>query len=495
MLTSKQVIVRILDEVHCVVVGLTSDHLIYFQDLYSYYAPNYRFNPRFKRGVWDGKLRYFHKQGKTFVFLLDDILPRIQGLGYKIKLHDLRETSLLDIPEIDSTYFSHVEKDGKPIILRWYQVEAVNKLTQDGNGILIAGTGSGKTYINAALVDLYGKQGLKTITIVPSENLIKQTRRDFEMFGLDHGEYSGAQKNVEPMHIVSTWQALQHNEHVMTLFQVVVVDECHGLRGTILNKLLNDAGKHIPYRFGLTATLPTNEVEQVVIRTAVGTVKYRVKSHTLIQEEVLANLHIAIYELTEHFEADYEAFKQNNPTISLSYREFKNQYFPDFTSEKMFLQRKEERTQWIATLLQIRREKGNTLCLVNNISFGKRLSQLIPNAYFVYGRDKAAARQEIYDLFQTNDDIMVIATVSIAGVGLDIPRIFNLAFVDIGKSFTRVIQAIGRGLRKADDKDFVTIIDIASDLKYSKRHCNQRIHYYKDAQYPYKKIKVDYTSK
>jgi superfamily II DNA or RNA helicase len=491
---SKQVTIRILDEVTCAVVGLSSEDLIYFYNKYSYYAPNYNFNPKYKRGIWDGKLHFFHKQGKTFVFLLDDILPRIKNLGYKLNLHDLRESVFVDVPQIDYMYFSHIIKDGNPLILRWYQVESVNALTKNGNGIVIASTGSGKTYINAALVDLYGKKGLKTITIVPSETLITQTIKDFDLVGLDYGEYSGRKKNTEPTHVVSTWQALQHNPYIMTLFQVVVVDEAHGLRGPILNSLLNDAGKHIPYRFGLTATLPTHETEQVVVKTAIGKVLYQVKTNTLIKEDVLSNLHITVYELTEDFHFQYNTFKKNNLT-NIKYYEFKNGYFPDYPSEKAYLQNNVNRQQWIANLLQEKREIGNTFCLVNSITFGKKLMNLIPNSYFVYGKDEVKARQEIYDLFTTQDNVLVIATVSIAGIGLNIPRIFNLGYIDIGKSFIRVIQAIGRGLRKADDKNFVNILDIGSDLKYSKKHSNQRLQYYNQFQYPYSKNKVDYVSK
>jgi superfamily II DNA or RNA helicase len=63
--------------------------------------------------------------------------------------------------------------------------------------------------------------------------------------------------------------------------------------------------------------------------------------------------------------------------------------------------------------------------------------------------------------------------------------------VDIGKSSIRVIQSIGRGLRKANDKDSVTVTDICSDLKYGRSHLNKRISYYKEAQYPFEKNTID----
>ncbi|MGI0076378.1 MAG: hypothetical protein ACREAU_03115, partial [Nitrosopumilaceae archaeon] len=79
----------------------------------------------------------------------------------------------------------------------------------------------------------------------------------------------------------------------------------------------------------------------------------------------------------------------------------------------------------------------------------------------------------------------------VAGIGIDIARIFNLIYIDGGKSFIKTIQTIGRGLRKAKDKGFVKVVDICSDFKYSKRHLTERIGFYKQAKYPYSKQIVD----
>ena len=64
--------------------------------------------------------------------------------------------------------------------------------------------------------------------------------------------------------------------------------------------------------------------------------------------------------------------------------------------------------------------------------------------------------------------------------------------VEPGKSFVRVIQSIGRGIRKAKDKDNVRIWDITSSAKFSKRHLTERKKFYKDAKYPFTVDKVEY---
>ena len=105
---------------------------------------------------------------------------------------------------------------------------------------------------------------------------------------------------------------------------------------------------------------------------------------------------------------------------------------------------------------------------------------------------KEQKRQEHYDEVAETDDKIIVATYGVASVGINIPRIFNLVLIEPGKSFVRVIQSIGRGIRKAQDKDHVQIWDITSTCKFSKRHLTQRKNFYKEAKYPFTVEKIEY---
>lgn len=496
----KTVKVRILDEVSVFIAGLDTEHHEYFYEKYSVFAPNYFFNPKYKLGQWDGKIRYFQKTGRTYLYLMDDLLPRIFKLGYKIALEDLRKARAFTPDPITNQIFAHINHidTGEPIILRDDQVDAVNSLICDGNGLCIASTGAGKTFVTAAITHTYGEHGMRVLTIVPDGGLIRQTKADYVNFGLDTGEYSGKVKTLDHQHVVSTWQSLKNNPKVVELFNVVIVDECHGLKGPVLNKILVDHCANVPYRYGVTGTLPKDPSDQMAVKVACGAVKYTIGAKALMDEGVLAQLHIDVIQLEEDLMSEYEEFcREVNFGKPPTYTQFKDGYFPDFTAEKSYLERHTYRIEWIAALIEAKRnqEKGNVLCLVSNIAFGRKLAALIPNAIFVNGQDvkKVEDRQAVYDMFKDQDHLVVIATVHIAGTGLSIRRIFNLVTVDIGKSFIRVIQAIGRGLRISGDKTSVTMADICSDLKYSKKHLKNRIDYYNEAQYVFKKHKVDYT--
>jgi len=120
------------------------------------------------------------------------------------------------------------------------------------------------------------------------------------------------------------------------------------------------------------------------------------------------------------------------------------------------------------------------------------LEELIPGSVYIDGNVKVKARQDEYDEVRTAAGKIIIATAGIAAIGIDVPRIFNLYLIEPGKSFVRVIQSIGRGIRKAKDKDYVNVFDVTSTCKYSKRHLTKRKKFYKNAEYPFTIRKIKY---
>jgi len=340
---------------------------------------------------------------------------------------------------------------------------------------------------------VYSKNGFintgpgMTISLTADTTLTAQTKEEYEFFGLDVGEYSGTSKDLDHQHVVATWQTLQNNPTVISQFDMLICDEVQGARGPVLNKLLVESAKNVAYRFGCTGTLPEEEADAMSVRVAIGEVQYEVPASLLIEQGHLAVPNIDIIQmdvnLKEQYDEYLDAIKDEEDIKAKTYKQFKTSYFPDFTSEKSYLQTEKSRMAWIANYIENFRllDKGNTLVLVNGVQFGKKLAKIIPNSVFLHGKDDTEVRKQIYKSFADNDNLIVFATVNIAGTGLNIKRIFNLVLIDIGKSFIRVIQAIGRGLRKAHDKDSVYIGDVCSDLKYSTKHLSKREQYYTEA--------------
>lgn len=495
--------IRIIDEINVIVGGITIRHHKTISDRLAVMANNYFFNPRYKLKRWDGKVRFYSEHGATFLFLLRPVLQLLRELGYTATISDER-TSTFQLPDpIDDQYLAqwcHIDTD-IPIILRDYQVLAVNALLSAGQGICLASTGSGKTLITAALIRAFHSIGKRVLVIVPDGVLIRQTKAEIENIKLDVGAYSGTEKSPDSTHVVSTWQSLKNNPMIVSMFDVVIVDECHGLKAATLQKILIQYCPTIAYRYGLTGTLPEHEDAKLAVHVAVGEVLFEVPAHELIDRGVLSSLEIHMMRLTEDLTAQYaehvaEAGQLNFPPTE--YKSFKEGYFGDHGAEVQYLSRKESRIEWIARFIQQLRDKpkGNTLVLVNSVPMCRILAKLIPNSVVVNGTDvkKIKDREGLYAEFKHKDDVVMIATVQVAGTGLNIKRIFNLVFLDIGKSFTRVIQAVGRGLRTDSDKDHVDTYDVFSDLKYSQRHAKKRIAFYRKAKYSHKVKAIEYET-
>lgn len=491
--------ITLLDEVSAVISGLRINDIEHFFEGYGLLTKNHFFDPRFKLGRWDGKIRFFSKGCKTYIQLLPDIIPELNDRGYDINLKDNRFSFSLDIESIDSSYFESYGWE-----LGEHQVRAVNSITQNGhNGIIRVGTGGGKTLITAVLCDLYVRMGIKMIVIVPSEDLVLQTAKEISQFTFSVGVYYGKKKEHDLDVIVSTWQSLNTNKKMLTMFGGIIVDECHGANtSTQLAKLLGNEGRNHPVRIGLTGTLPDYHTDKLTVLCHLGPVRAVVKSSELIDKGWLSKLNLVLYQFKEDFKDEYKEFIGSLPEDSeykdLTYTQYKNKVlFPAFDAEKRYLNSNTERLETICKAIQrLTDQYGNTFILVNTVNMGKKVEKILTSmecdAIFISSKIKN--RSDIYDLFKTNKNMIAIATLSLASTGLNIPRIFNLATIDQSKSFIRVVQTIGRGLRKAEDKDMVNVFDFHSDTKYAKRHYNKRLKIFKKEDYPYRICKVDYKS-
>ncbi len=245
-----------------------------------------------------------------------------------------------------------------------------------------------------------------------------------------------------------------------------VVSNCHQAKADVLMKLATQNFRNCPIRWGLTGTIPKEKWEFQSLLASIGPVTNQVSAYDLQQKDVLAKLEINVLQTT-----DVEEFR--------SYQE-----------EYTWLVTDQKRITWIANKIEEISKSGNTLVLVNRIDTGNKIVDILKDAVFISGAVKLDDRKEEYDEIKTSDNKIIVATYGVASVGINIPRIFNLVLLEPGKSFVRVIQSIGRGIRKAEDKDFVQIWDITSTCKYAKRHLTERKKFYKDARYSFTITKV-----
>ena len=475
----------IKDEVNIKIEGLDLDTRKELVKKFKYFQQSARYLPAYRLGRWDGTVSFFGLGGTTYVSMLDRVLPLIESWGYYIEVEDHRKSVPLEFTKITEEFWGDMtwppghRFEGEPIRLRDDQVNVVNSFLENPQSLQEVATGAGKTIMTATLSKICEKYG-RTITIVPNKSLVEQTEEDFVNVGLDVGVYYGDRKDLNKTHTICTWQSLNildkksknGEADLITLAEflegvsTVIIDEVHQAKAEVLKNLLTQNLRNAPIRWGLTGTIPKDDLEFESIRCSLGNVINRVTAHELQQKGILSDCHVNIIQTQEWKE------------------------FGSYPEELKYLVTDEDRMVWVAKLVNEIAKAGNTLVLVDRIESGKFLQNELLDSVFISGAVKTKDRKEEYDEIKTSDNKVIVATYGVAAVGLNIPRIFNMVLLEPGKSFTRVIQSIGRGIRKAEDKDFVQIWDVTANTKYAKRHLTERKKFYKEAKYPFTIEKV-----
>jgi superfamily II DNA or RNA helicase len=484
-MSSCKLVIR--DEVNVKFENLSLEHRKHLSNKFKFEIPYARHLPAVKLGRWDGKVSFFGLGGNTYLALVGEILPILEDAGVYVELEDHRTPHNFEFKLIDQDYLSTINWPknhpcaDQSIVLRDYQVVTINKFLENPQCIQEIATGAGKTIITAALCKLVENYG-RTLTIVPNKSLVTQTEDDFIACNLDVGVYYGDRKELGRQNTIATWQSLnvlekKSRDDETTAFleaieniNTVIVDEVHMAKADVLKRMLTGPFAKCGIRWGLTGTVPKADYEFYGLKCSIGEVTNRIAAKELQDKGVLAQCNVNILQTQDH-------------------PEFKN-----YQEELKWLTTDETRMSWIAKTIADIASTGNTMILVDRISAGELLEKKIPDSVFISGSTKNTERKEHYDEVSIAQHKVIIATYGVASVGINIPRIFNLVLIEPGKSFVRVIQSIGRGIRKAEDKDHVNIWDITSSCKFAKRHLGQRKKFYKEANYPYNIEKIDYEN-
>jgi superfamily II DNA or RNA helicase len=241
-------------------------------------------------------------------------------------------------------------------------------------------------------------------------------------------------------------------------------DECHKFNSTAeISKIINKI--KTPNKFGFTGTLSDKLDDQWKTLGVFGPVIYEKKSKELRDEKYLSDVSINVLKL------------KHSKTRKMNYKQ-----------ELEYLYKNEKRNNFITKLA--RKLVGNTLIMVNHLEHGDTLLSLMSDGldrpvYFVKGEMVVEERQKVIDMMEKNDNIICIAMSSIFSTGINIKNLPNIIFAGLGKSFIRVVQSIGRGLRLHESKNKLRIFDITDDTKYSSSHAEYRQEIYDREEIPW----------
>lgn len=458
-------------------------------DWFTFDVPGAKFMPAYKNKYWDGKIRLYDVNKKTiYAGLFKEIVKFSKMMDVLIEF----EGTKWDMPGIEQPLeeeFAHgflkalnPHSRGEPIRLRDYQAEAFKHAVRSQRALLLSPTASGKSLIIYSLIRWWMEvHERKILIIVPTVSLVGQMISDFTDYSNGkftdvQGIQGGTTKDANSRVVVSTWQSIFKQPAAwFAQFGSVIVDEVHtctakSLTG-IMEKLLI-----CPDRIGLTGTLQDAQTSELVLKGLFGPVKKMITTKELMDREQISQMSLKLLQFV---------YNSNDRKLVSKM---------DYQSEVDFIINHESRNELIAKMSKD--FEGNTLIVFQRIEHGKKLLKLVgepegKKVFYIAGETDKDAREAMRHLVEANDSI-VIASLGVFSTGVNIRNLHNLIFAHPTKSKIKVLQSIGRVLRKSDDGKPAVVYDIIDDLKHGQRsnfalrHAAERFKQYTNENFDYK---------
>lgn len=442
--------------------------------------------------IWDGKYRAYNV--KTHILpigLVKDLITWCVAQKTTFSLEGFRDMEMCEPIEEDK-YKEQIKDNMKnaPFELRPYQDEAVRAALKYHRGILLSCTSSGKSLMLYNIIRCIRKQNFKKILlVVPNIMLVDQMYDDFKDYGYENMDDEverlggGHEAYFDKPVLISTWQSLQNKESdFFEKYDAVFIDETHGAKAKVLGQILKQC-ENARFKIGTTGTLPTDKSELLQIKSVIGDVIFELKSKELIDVGVLTKIKIA--NIIAKYPAEFVA--QN-----------KGRSYPE---EVRMVEEYADRNKVLKTIIDHTDPKHNILILVNHLKHVNLLKEWFEEEYpgkkvsIITGAVKGSERAEIRTGIENEDGTILLASYQTMSTGVNMPKLHDVILYANSKSKIKVLQSIGRGLRKHKTKDQIILYDVVDDLSYKTRtgrvvdnylvkHWKERMTYYKEQEFP-----------
>lgn len=456
---------------------------------FTFFVPGFQYTPSFRQKFWDGKIRLLRRRHSL---LYGGLIPHIekfcQDRQYTYKIDPLLQAN-------DSFTMEEAAKFALtlnlPHLPREYQLKSFVNAINERRILIISPTASGKSLVLYLIVRYLQQMGLKhVLLIVPTTNLVEQLFTDFESYGWNaepsvHRQYQGHEKSTKKFLTISTWQSIyQLPPEYFKQFQGVLGDECHQYKAKSLKQIM-ESTIHAAYRIGCTGTLDGTKTHAMVLEGLFGTIYRATTTKELMTAKHISTLTIKCLVLKYPAELCKTLTKL------------------DYVNEMHFLVDHPQRMKVVTNLaLSL---QGNTLVLFQFVArHGEVLFTTLKAAadagrhvFFVFGNTPTEERESIRHIVEKEDNAIIVASYGTFSTGINIQRLHNVIFSSPSKSVIRVLQSIGRGLRKTEDKDSMTLYDIVDDLRHGKhtnftlKHFMKRVEIYDAEKFSYKLFPID----
>lgn len=472
--------------------------LIELRNYFTFEVDGARFNPKFRVGAWDGKIRLLTNEGLLPFGLVGSLVRYCDDNGIEYEMdEEIKPTEEISRVDFDK-WLDNLEiySGDTRITPHWYQIESVFAAINSNRRILNLPTSAGKSLISALINRWYleNYEG-KILILVPTTALVNQMIGDYDDYRLIPknaclGVMSGTKKYSDALVVVSTWQsACKMDQEWFSQFGMINVDECHTAVGAEISKIVKNLS-HCKYKFGMSGSLRDGKSNVLQYIGMFGDVFRPVTTSQLMEEGAVTNLDIS--------------------TVFLRYPDadsilHKGKAYQD---EIKVIQTHTKRNAWVCRLaLKLAQTKNeNVLVMFKNTAHGKLLYNALKSkhgdkVHYVSGETKTDVRTELKINTENEDGIIIVASYGVFSTGISIKKLHHVIFAHPVRSKILVLQSIGRVLRKHDSKTVARLWDIIDDLcvkpksanakkkyvhlNYAFKHGLERIQRYNDEKFNY----------
>ena len=443
---------------------------------------NYFHNASYKQKKWDGYTEFFKMEaGRFMTGLLPEVRAALNKLQVSYETKDERTRLSFKHTDINNQFLNQWlpylwlnGEPARPITLHDYQVDFINQIAKHQRGVVISPTGSGKTMVLIGV--LKSLPPVPTLVLQNKTDLSRQNYEEISNWGFQNVGTLWGNKVKPNLITVANIQSVHKILPILPKIQVLIVDEIHEMISKIPKAVYRKC-KNASVRIAMSATpFKWSGLDQVQ--------KYDVKGFFgplfLTNGEILTTKELQERQILS--KANCVFFCINEPKIP--YELYQDAVTKGIV-ENEFLNKN-------VTKL-VKKLKGRTLVLVDRIDHGNTLKELNDNAIWIHGEHSSDVRKEAIDKLQRSSSKQtVIATQQIMNTGINV-KIHNLVNLAGGKADHMIVQRMGRGLRKADDKDILNYYDfIFRNNDYLFNHSNTRVKILKKEGHPIT-IKEDFS--
>lgn len=445
---------------------------------FRYFVEGAQFSTAYKQKRWDGFKSFITQKNRMPLGVLEEAYRFIkekhpcEAIEIAKEYRNVRD-------EYDFLEDIEIYSKGEVIKPRDNQWEAVDKCIKNNRCVCVAPTSFGKSLVIYLLCRYHINYGRKVLIVCPKKILVEQMIADFYDYGYEgeiNGIYSGMERISSDITVI-TFQTLCKIPYLLKDYGCLILDECHMCKANSMLSIIDNAS-NIKYKYGLTGSLKQGSIEYIFASTYIGYPHYITDTKTLIDEKVVAKLQVEIY-------------RYIYPESERMYNSFY------YEREKEFLRGCEHRYK---AILEEAGELNKTgMIAVVEIEQAQKLYDMargmFPNRRIYQIRGNHIERNgEMFKSFeQIKPDIekeknaLLIVGLKVFSTGVSVKNIhFGIMAVST-KSYTSVIQTIGRGLRVNKEKKDFLFIDWFDDFRqdgnsdtYMYRHLLNRIDIYEE---------------